>query len=66
MRPKDYKYEAIKKLQTLVYNLENSKQDYRLEDLKSLLKESLQGYDDYLQLKEDANYIPKTIRKSYK
>ena len=51
MRPKDYKYEAIKKLQALVYNLENSKQDYRLEDLKSLLKESLQGYDDYLQLK---------------
>tara|TARA_R100000773_G_C4219720_1_gene118339 strand:- start:640 stop:840 length:201 start_codon:yes stop_codon:yes gene_type:complete len=66
MRPKDYKYEAIKKLQSLVYNLENSKQDYRLEDLKSLLKESLQGYDDYLQLKEDKNYIPKTVRKSYK
>ena len=66
MRPKDYKYEAIKKLQALVYNLENSKQDYRLEDLKSLLKESLQGYDDYLQLKLDKNYTPKTVRKSYK
>ena len=66
MRPKDYKYEAIKKLQYLVYNLENSKQDYRLEDLKSLLKESLQGYDDYLQLKLDKNYTPKTVRKSYK
>ncbi len=66
MRPKDYKYEAIKKLQALVYNLENSKQDYRLEDLKSLLKESLQGYDDYLQLKVDKNYTPKTVRKSYK
>ena len=66
MRPKDYKYEAIKKLQALVYNLENSKQDYRLEDLKTLLKESLQGYDDYLQLKEDKTYIPKTVRKSFK
>tara|TARA_Y100000361_G_scaffold64812_1_gene56868 strand:+ start:1017 stop:1217 length:201 start_codon:yes stop_codon:yes gene_type:complete len=66
MRPKDYKYEAIKKLQALVYNLENSKQDYRLEDLKSLLKESLQGYDDYLQLKVDKNYTPKTVHKSYK
>ena len=66
MRPKDYKYEAIKKLQSLVYNLENSKHDYRLEDLKSLLKEGLQGYDDYLQLKEDKSYIPKTVRKSYK
>tara|TARA_Y100000114_G_C11492334_1_gene200469 strand:- start:224 stop:424 length:201 start_codon:yes stop_codon:yes gene_type:complete len=66
MRPKDYKYEAIKKLQALVYNLENSKQDYRLEDLKSLLKESLQGYDDYLQLKLDKDYTPKTVRKSYK
>ena len=43
-------------MQALVYNLENSKQDYRLEDLKSLLKESLQGYDDYLQLKVDKNY----------
>tara|TARA_R100000329_G_scaffold26634_1_gene24894 strand:+ start:78 stop:278 length:201 start_codon:yes stop_codon:yes gene_type:complete len=66
MRPKDYKYAAIKKLQALVYNLENSKQDYRLEDLKSLLKESLQGYDDYLQLKVDKNYTPKTVHKSYK
>ena len=66
MRPKDYKYVAIKKLQSLVYNLENSKHDYRLEDLKSLLKESLQGFDDYLQLKEDKSYIPKTVRKSYK
>ena len=27
------------------------------EDLKTLLKESLQGYDDYLQLKEDKTYI---------
>ena len=66
MRPKDYKYQAIKKLQALVYNLENSKQDYRLEDLKSLLKESLQGYDDYLQLKLDKDYTPKTVRKSFK
>lgn len=66
MRPKDYKYIAIKKLESLLYNLENSKQDYRLEDLKSLLQESIQGYDDYLQLKEDKNYTPKTIRKSFK
>jgi hypothetical protein len=66
MRPKDYKYVAIKKLQSLLYNLEHSKQDYRLEDLKTLLKESLQGYDDYLQLKEDKTYTPKTERKSYK
>jgi len=66
MRPKDYKYVAIKKLQSLIYNLEHSKQDYRLEDLKTLLKESLQGYDDYLQLKEDKTYIPKTVRKSFK
>ena len=66
MRPKDYKYIAIKKLQSLVYNLEHCKQDYRLEDLKSLLRESLQGYDDYLQLKEDKDYTPKTVRKSYK
>ena len=43
MRPKDYKYIAIKKLESLLYNLENSKQDYRLEDLKSLLQESIQG-----------------------
>lgn len=66
MRPKDYKNVAIKRLQALVYNLEHSKHDYRLEDLKLILKESAQGYDDYLQLKEDKSYTPVTVRKSYK
>ena len=66
MRAKDYKYLAIKKLQSLLFNLDNTKQDYKIEDLKSILKDSEQAYEDYLLLKENKNHLPVTVRKSYK
>ncbi len=66
MRAKDYKYLAIKKLQALLFNLDNTKQDYKIEDYKSILKDSQQAYEDYLLLKENNNHLPVTERKSYK
>lgn len=65
-REKSHKKMCVKMLRVVAYWIEESKTDYRIEDLKSLLKEATNHYQHYLDVKKDPTHYPDFEPKSYK
>ena len=64
---KDHKKAAIKILENVAKWMNESKHDYHIDDLGSLLREAKKHYEAYLELsKDNPNYIDKFENKSYK